>query len=163
MKKSMNKINDNLRFELVDGTDADFIKLCHELDAFLNDLVGGEENRAEYIPYNQLNDIHDAIIAYISERPVGCASYKRMTRTTAEVKRVFIQKEYRGKKISKKLMSRLEQLARDRGYHELVLESGEALVAAMKLYRGIGYQVIPNYEPYRDMPDSVCMCKQLQD
>lgn len=27
-------------------------------DQYLNDLVGGEENRMEYLPYNKLDDIH---------------------------------------------------------------------------------------------------------
>ncbi len=41
-----------MRFEYTDGNNKDFIELCHGLDDFLNELVGGEENRAEYIPYN---------------------------------------------------------------------------------------------------------------
>ena len=43
----------------------------------------------------------------------------------------------------------------------LILESGEPLVAAMALYRKIGYKVIPNYGQYKDMPDSICMRKEL--
>lgn len=53
-----------MRFIYTDGGNSDFIELCHCLDEFLNGLVGGEENRAEYIPYNRLDDIHDVIIAY---------------------------------------------------------------------------------------------------
>lgn len=55
---------ENMRFIYTDGGDPDFIELCHYLDNFLNELVGGEEKRAEYIPYNQLDDIHDVIVAY---------------------------------------------------------------------------------------------------
>jgi putative acetyltransferase len=44
---------------------------------FLNDLVGGEENRAEYVPYNALDDIHDAIVVYDEDISVGCASFKK--------------------------------------------------------------------------------------
>lgn len=46
-------------------------------------------------------------------------------------------------------------------YRYLILESGEPLVAAMALYRQIGYKVIPNYGQYKDMPDSICMKKEL--
>lgn len=52
----------NLRFLYTDGNNSDFIELCHRLDDFLNKLVGGEENRASYIPYNKLDDIHDVIL-----------------------------------------------------------------------------------------------------
>lgn len=67
-----------MRFKYTDGGNADFITLCHELDEFLNEIAGGEENRAEYIPYNQLNDIQDVIVAYDNELPVGSASFKNM-------------------------------------------------------------------------------------
>ena len=35
------------------------------------------------------------------------------------------------------------------------------LVAAMALYRSIGFEVIENYGPYKDMPESICMKKEL--
>ena len=66
-----------MRFEYTDGNDKDFIGLCHGLDCFFNELVGGEENRSEYIQYNKLDDIHDVVIAYDSKIPVGCASFKK--------------------------------------------------------------------------------------
>ena len=150
-----------MTFEHTDGTNKDFVGLCHELDAYLNDIVGGEENRAEYIPYNSLDDIHDAFVVYDGEQAVGCAAIKRYDDESAEVKRVFIREEYRGQGISKRLMELLEQTAREQGYSSLILESGEILAEAMALYRRIGFQVIPNYGPYADMPESVCMKKKL--
>lgn len=150
-----------MQIKVTDGQDKDFIQLCHALDRFLNDLVGGEENRAQYIPYNALNDIHDVLVAYENNIPIGCASFKKYDDKSAEVKRVFVKEEYRGKQIGRQLMESLEQLARDKGYSCLILESGEPLVAAMRLYRSLGYKVIPNYGQYVNMTDSVCMEKKL--
>ncbi|MDE6319143.1 MAG: GNAT family N-acetyltransferase [Lachnospiraceae bacterium] len=150
-----------MQFVYTDGRNSDFIELCHGLDHFLNELVGGEENRAEYIPYNQLDDIHDVIIVYDDDNPVGSASFKKYDDECAEVKRVFIKQDYRGRGISYKLMERLENVAKEQGYRYLILESGEPLVAAMALYRKIGYKVIPNYGQYKDMHDSICMKKKL--
>lgn len=150
-----------MQFVHTDGGNLDFIELCRELDDFLNELVGGEENRAEYIPYNRLCDINDAIIAYDDGVPIGCAAFKKYDDECAEVKRVFIKQKYRGKGISYELMKRLEDAARKKGFRCMILESGEALAAAMTLYRKIGYEVIPNYGQYKDMPDSVCMKKKL--
>ena len=150
-----------MRFIYTDGGNSDFIELCHCLDEFLNGLVGVEENRAEYIPYNRLDDIHNVMIAYNDAIPVGSVAFKRYDDECAEVKRVFVKREYRGKGISDKLMELLEGTARDQRYRYLVLESGEPLVAAMALYRKIGYEIIPNYGPYKDMPDSICMKKKL--
>lgn len=150
-----------MKFVYTNGGNSDFIELCHSLDNFLNELVGGEENRAEYIPYNQLDDIHDVIVAYDDDIPVGIVSFKKYNDECAEVKRVFIKQEYRGRGISNKLMELLEKVAREKGYQYLILESGEPLVAAMALYRKKGYKVIPNYGQYKDMPDSICMKKKL--
>lgn len=150
-----------MRFEYTDGSDKNFIILCHALDDFLNELVGGEKNRSQYIPYNKLDDIHDVIVVYDDRKPIGCASFKKYKGDCAEVKRVYICPEYRGRGISLRLMERLETAAKEKGFHYFVLESGEPLIAAMALYRRIGYKVIPNYGPYRDMKDSICMRKEL--
>jgi GNAT superfamily N-acetyltransferase len=150
-----------MQFKNTNGSNADFILLCHELDAFLNDIVGGEENRTQYVPYNQLNDIHDVIVAYDNNIPIGCASFKKYDAECAEVKRVFIRQAYRGKGISKKLMQLLEEKAKENRYTYLVLESGEPLVEAMRLYHSIGYEAIPNYGQYKDMPNSICMKKRI--
>lgn len=150
-----------MKFIYTNGGNSDFIELCHSLDNFLNELVGGEENRAEYIPYNRLDDIHDVIVAYDDDIPVGIAGFKKYDDKCAEVKRVFIKQEYRGRGISNKLLELLEKTAREKGYRYLILESGEPLVAAMALYRKMGYKVIPNYGQYKDKPDSICMKKKL--
>lgn len=145
-----------MRIEYTDGCNQDFIKLCHELDDFLNEIVGGEENRAEYVQYNKLDDIH-VVVAYDNDIPVGSASDDEY----AEVKRVFVKKEYRGRGISNNLMKVLEERAREKGFKYFILESGEPLVSAMALYRKIGYKVIPNFGQYIDMEESICMKKKL--
>ena len=150
-----------MNFKYTDGQNQDFIILCHELDAFLNDLVGGEENRSEYIPYNTLDDIHDVIVAYDGDIPAGCISFKRYDSQNAEIKRFFVRENYRSDGLGRKLMELLETSAKKQAYHYLILESGDPLVVAMKLYRSMDYKVIPNYGPYADMPDSVCMRKVL--
>lgn len=103
-----------MRFEYTDGCNKDFVELCHELDKFLNELVGGEENRAEYIQYNKLEDIHDVVIAYDGNVPVGSASFKKYDDENAEVKRVFVKEEYRRRGISYNLMKMLEERASEK-------------------------------------------------
>ncbi len=120
-----------MRFEYTDGSNKDFIELCRGLDEFLNEIAGGEENRAEYIQYNKLDDIHDVVIAYDNGNPVGCAAFKEYDGRNAEVKRVFVKKEYRGLGTSKKLMKMLEERAREKGFKYFILENGEPLKAAM--------------------------------
>lgn len=144
-----------------DGRNVDFILLCSMLDSYLNVLAGGEEWRAEYVPLNKLDHIHDAFVLYEGALPVGCASFKEYEEGIAEVKRVFVRGEYRGQGLSRILMQAVEEKAKEKGYRHLILETGKPLVSAVALYTNMGYTVIPNYGPYECMGDSVCMRKEL--
>jgi GNAT superfamily N-acetyltransferase len=79
----------------------------------------------------------------------------------AEIKRVFVREEYRGRGISKQLMAHIEKKAAEKGYTALILETGAPLKAAMSLYMELGYQIMDNYGPYKGMVHSVCMRKEL--
>ena len=92
---------------------------------------------------------------------MGCASFKYYEDHVAEVKRVFVKKEFRGKGISIKLMDELEHKAKTNGYKKLILETGAPLVEARGLYVKMNYKIIENYGQYKDMPESICMEKML--
>ncbi len=150
-----------MTFTFTDGQDPDFIALCSALDAHLNREAGGEANRAQYVPHNALDHIHDAVIAYDGDVAVGCGSFKRHGDGVAEVKRVFVREDHRGRGVARELMARLEQRAKEQGYTALILETGRHMADAVGLYHALGYRDIPNYGPYADMPGSVCMHKDL--
>ena len=153
--------NDDMNFIYTDGSNSDFVQLCYMLDCYLNEIAGGEGNRSQYIQYNTLDDIKDVVLVYQKDEPIGCASFKYYDDKTAEVKRLFIKKEYRGNGISKQLMELLENRAKEKGYNKLILECGDPLVEAMGLYYSIGFKVIENYGQYKNMPESICMEKTL--
>lgn len=151
-----------MKFIYTDGRNQDFVKLCQLLDDYLNELAGGEANRQQYIPYNTLDAIRDVVLAYDdSSSPIGCASFKFYDNKVAEVKRVFVKSEHRGKGISKELMRLLEARAKEKGYNILLLETGASLVKAMGLYRSLGYGIMQNYGQYKDLQESICMQKKL--
>lgn len=144
-----------------DGKDKDFVMLCELLDECLNEIVGGEKQREEYAQYNKLDYIHDVFVAYKDETPVGCASFKSYETGIAEVKRVFVKKDVRGQGIARLLMEQVEKKAKEKGYHQLILETGKQMKAAIGLYTSLGYQTIENYGQYKDKPLSVCMSKNI--
>ena len=47
------------------------------------------------------------------------------------------------------------------GYERILLETGELLTESCAVYRKLGFEVIANYGPYADMPESLCMAKKL--
>ena len=145
----------------VDGTNKEFVELCGLLDENLDELVGGAKQRTQYHAYNVRSDIHDVALIRDDGHAVGCASFKRFDASSAEVKRVFVRKDQRGRGLSRRLMLAIEERAMSQGFATLVLETGRPLEAATHLYESLGYRVIPNYGPYKDMPGSICMEKQL--
>ena len=141
---------------------ADFIDLCRQLDAHLNELAGGEKNCTEYVPHNHMNKTNPVWIAYQQGVPTGCAALKEISSDAAEVKRVFVHPEYRGNGIAEQPMRKLEVAGKRHGYQYFVLETGKAFTAAVSLYKKLGYSVIENYGPHVNFPASVCMKKKLR-
>lgn len=146
---------------LSDGSDERFKILCQELDQYLNDMVGGENQRSQYIQYNLLDDIHDVVLIIEGEKSVGCGGLKKYSVGVAEIKRVFVSEDYRGKKYGRIIIQELECIAKSKGYDKLILETGKPFVQAINVYRSMGYEIINNYGQYADMEDSICMEKAL--
>lgn len=142
------------------GQDKDFAALCGQLDDYLNQVVG-EKQRESYVQYNTRENIHDVILLYDEDRPIACASFKKHDAAIAEVKRVFICREYRGQGLSKQLMRLLEEKAREKGYTKLILETGAVLKEATALYERIGFVRMENFGQYKGMKASICMEKDI--
>lgn len=162
-KKEQRKIPLKSQFCYVktDGSNPDFAALCHKLDENLDELAGKKIKREKYEKYNTLENIHDVIIIYRDKQPVGGGGYRFYDDETVEMKRIFVDKECRSFCLGKELILRLEADAKIKGYKYAILETGELLEAATAMYKKIGYKVIPNYGPYKDMPESLCMQKKL--
>lgn len=144
-----------------DGNDERFAELCHELDEYLNYIVGGEKQRKQYTQYNTLENIHDVVLIMEDGKAVACGGFKEYEPGTAEIKRVFTKADCRNRGYGKSIMKALEKRALNRGYTKLILETGVLLKEAMRMYTAIGFHVIKNYGQYISMPESVCMGKKL--
>ena len=144
-----------------DGNDKRFVDLCHELDEYLSYAVGGEKQRKQYTQYNTLENIHDVVLIIEDGKAVACGSFKEYNPNIAEIKRVFTQESFRNRGYSKSIMRALEERALNKGYKKLILETGYLLKGAMRLYTANGFHVIKNYGQYINMPESVCMEKEL--
>lgn len=130
-------------------------KLDHEL---WNEL---KEDQATYDQHNKVPDISTALVAYSNNEPVACGCFKELDETTVEIKRMFVQKNHRGKGLSKQILIELEEWAKEKNYCHAVLETSIHFQTARNLYTTNGYIVIPNYGPYAGLAESVCMKKEL--
>ncbi|MDR2889522.1 MAG: GNAT family N-acetyltransferase, partial [Lachnospiraceae bacterium] len=123
-----------INYVCTDGDHPDFVDLCIELNGFLSQLVGGWQNWQGNHLFTQLDGINDVIIAYDGTQPIGCGGFKHYDDGRAEIKRVFVREDYRNKGIARMIMERLAMVARAKDYHHLILETGELLAEAMKMY-----------------------------
>ncbi|WP_405589448.1 GNAT family N-acetyltransferase [Streptomyces sp. NBC_01190] len=79
----------------------------------------------------------------------------------AEMKRMFVLPEARGRGLARALLAELEATAKAAGRHRMVLETGLKQPEAIALYRSSGYLPVPKFGVYRHDELSVCMGKGL--
>jgi putative acetyltransferase len=99
-------------------------------------------------------------LARLNGTPVGCVALVHFE-TYSEVKRLFVSNAAKGTGLGRKLMERLEQDAIARNATYICLETGEKLVAAVGLYRSMGYEKCRPYGTYPDCSTSLFMEKRL--
>ena len=145
-----------------DGKNEDFIENCRLLDMDLDRRVGRQIKREKYQKFNQLDEIREAIVVYDHGRAVGGGAIRRYDDENIELKRVFVHNEYQGQWIGSRLVSLLIEWAAELGYRRMILETGELLAESCAVYKKLGFAVIPNYGPYADMPESLCMAREIR-
>jgi len=79
----------------------------------------------------------------------------------AEVKRMWVEPEARGRGLSRRLLAALEAEAAAQGIGLLRLETGIASAEALGLYRSAGFVECPPFADYRPDPNSVFMERRL--
>lgn len=138
---------------------ADFRSLVTLLDAELAVRDGAEH--FFYAQFNKIDAISEVVVAYLGERAIGCGATKPYDGQTAEVKRMYVNPDERGKGIAGKVLGELEAWAQELNFDQCVLETGFKQPEAIALYTRSGYQVIPNYGQYAGVENSVCMKKKM--
>jgi GNAT superfamily N-acetyltransferase len=78
---------------------------------------------------------------------VGCVALRPLDAHSAEVKRMFVDPEWRGRGLGRALMETVIDGARQRGYRTLRLGTLGDMDAAQGLYRSLGFVPIERYRP----------------
>ena len=142
------------------SSSTDFQSLVKLLDAELKEYDG--EEHTFYSHYNKIENIKHVVVAYIDNIPVGCGTIKEFSADVAEVKRMYVTNEIRGKGIGRKILAELEKWALELNYKYLILETGKKQKEAVALYTNYGFEIIPNYGQYIGIDNSICFRKMLK-
>ena len=150
-----------IRYKWTDGNNKDFQRFYLSTEEYYSSIVGGIQNRKGFIPYNISESISTVLIACIDDTAVGCAGLKKYSDSDAEIKRVWVEPEYRRHRIAENMMNMLEKLAGEMRFQRTVLQTREAMREAVLLYEKLGYYRINNYPPYDMLEGAACFAKDL--
>ncbi len=140
--------------------DPDFQSLVALLDKDLAVKYGDEQ--AFYAQFNKIDTIENAVVFSHKGEALGCGAFRAFDNKTVEIKRMFVQPDFRGRGIGDAILKELEQWAAEINYTACILETGKKQPEAIKLYQKTGYIIIPNFGQYANVENSVCMKKSIK-
>jgi len=89
------------------------------------------------------------LLASVGTRPAGCVGLRPIDLEIAEMKRLFVRNEFRGRGVGRLLVDRILREARRIGYRRIRLDTVPSMTEAIHLYRACGFREIA---PYRFNP-----------
>lgn len=138
--------------EQVDSATADVRSLIFALDSEL--AVAYPPEQMHGLTLASLFQPHvKFFLARLDGRAVGCGGIAFFD-GFAEVKRMYVRDDVRGKGVAQAMLAHIEAVAREAGYTRLRLETGVRQPAAIRLYESFGFEPCAAFEPYASMPPS---------
>jgi putative acetyltransferase len=139
--------------------------LMREYAAFLNASVGGEhicveslEAELARLPGEYAEPAGAVLLAFSGDEPAGCVALKplhiadpaRAAEHACEMKRLWVRAAHQGKQIGRRLAEAIVDLARERGYTAMYLDTmPRSMQPAYALYRAMNFNPV---ERYNDNP-----------
>ncbi len=120
--------------------DERILRLFSEHDGYMLCFMG--EDKRYYTRYSEKENIEKVWAAVLDDLPIGCIAYRKKADGIGEVKRLYIQKDYRGNGYSKELLKTVESYAKQQGCHTLFLDTRITLEPAVSLYRCVGFNIV---------------------
>lgn len=148
-----------MEIRLVDAESADFLALVQQLDEYYFEVVGEVHRR--YAKYNDPHLLDAHMVAYQDGKAAGCGAWKKKNDQTAEIKRIFVSKDFRRQGVVSALIGALEQDAAAHGYTRAILETARTTDDSAALYHKLGYQEIAYYGSPAGAENCRCFEKAL--
>jgi GNAT superfamily N-acetyltransferase len=88
------------------------------------------------------------LLSRLNGRAVACGALRSLEGDVAELKLMYVESAVRGRGLSKRLLTALEDFARNMGYVALRLETADRQPEAIGLYQSAGYHRIEPFGSY---------------
>ncbi|MCX4738611.1 GNAT family N-acetyltransferase [Streptomyces antibioticus] len=147
----------------------DAVKLNDEVQAEYHERYGdgGDATVLKPTDFEPPRGVY--LIAYdAADRPVATGGWRSQDANgegnqdgDAELKRMFVIRDMRGRGLARRMLLALEEDARAAGRTRMVLETGTEQPEAIALYTSSGYEPCVKFGYYRDYDSSRCFAKPL--
>lgn len=146
--------------EPIDSDDAR--RLIAALDEHLSSRYSPDERFGPNLKAEQVGSgIGAFVVARDGGRAIGCGALRKLDDSTAEVKRMYVEPELRGRGVAREILGHLERVGQELGVKRLVLETGIYQAEAIALYRRAGFRPVRCWGEYADALTSVCFEKEI--
>lgn len=123
--------------------------VVHLLDAYAQDAMGGGTPLPEFVKNNLVAELRKrpqalAVLAFVSGEPAGLAICMEGFSSFAcqpllNVHDMVVAPQFRGRRLSHKILAKVEECARQRQCCKLTLEVLEGNAVAQRAYRAFGF------------------------
>ncbi|HVK24321.1 MAG TPA: GNAT family N-acetyltransferase [Actinokineospora sp.] len=100
-------------------------------------------------------------VGYVDGRPLVTGGWRDHGTGTAEIKRMYVSPDGRGKGLAREMLAELERTAAEAGIDRMILETGLMQPEAVALYRSSGYADIAAFGHYAEHELSVHLGKEI--
>ncbi len=135
-----------------------FLEYAHSLGFSL--CFQGFQQELDELPGKYAPPDGTLLLAWENEEAVGVVGLRRLDEYSAEMKRLYVRPDQRGKKLGRQLAESIIGEAKRLGYSSIKLDTVPAMKEARQLYVELGFVTIPAYYD-NSACDSICMEKQI--
>ena len=109
--------------------------------------AAGAERIVEALPAPYVAPTGALWVAWIGDEALGCVALHELAPDVAELKRMYVRPEARGRGVARRLTEHAIAEATARGYARLRLGTLTTMHAAQRLYASVGFTRIAPYRP----------------
>jgi ribosomal protein S18 acetylase RimI-like enzyme len=157
----------DLRIERVEFGHPDAVRLIGEVQQEYVVRYGGmDETPLDPVMFDPPRG--SFYVGYVDDKPMVSGAWRRRedvealgSTHTAEIKRMYVAPDGRGRGLARAMLATLEATAREAMAEVAILETGTAQPEAIALYLSSGYVEVPKFGFYCHAPESRCFGKVL--